>query len=695
MFLNTHTNDRLNSLADPSRLSRRLLCLGVVLLFFGGIADVPWRPTALAAAEPSSDSTGAENSPDADTSTNSQAASQAKMVLGLEESLKRDSEALETLRTEYDNPDNEYHQAQAAFEAVRREVEELEKQVKEAGDNVSDETVAALESANQRAALAEQRFENAFEERRTLREKISALEQTLVQSKESLARLRDGETPPPGQTNVTPVAATGPTNAADTSRVSIPMAGPAAIVSAAAEGQPSTPQTNAATPSSSDRRLDETKELIEARQVVAAKQEDAREAERDLELLRERYVARKGELESAQKLIESAKKKSDVALQERSMLEQELETKRAGGASAEVLGQLEQQIQEATARVEAARKQLEEQEESARELQQVLVRIDELEQAARQAAEAREKEVDKARAAVSFLENPLHPQNLLRWAQRHGPKLIGIVLLIALASLLIRILSSRIIGFVARKSSHGSVEERENRAQTLVSVFRSSASLTVIAGGAIMILEECGVPIGPLLGGAAIVGLAIAFGAQRLIGDFFHGFVILLENQYQVNDVIRVAGIAGLVERITLRVTVLRDLEGCVHFVPNGEIKAVTNMTHGWSRAVFDIGVAYKEDADRVIKVLNELAKELRQDPKYSPLILDEPQMLGLDAMADSAIVIKFMIKTKPLQQWTVRREMLLRIKRRFDELGIEIPFPHRTVYLRHEGMQHPASDEQ
>jgi small conductance mechanosensitive channel len=154
---------------------------------------------------------------------------------------------------------------------------------------------------------------------------------------------------------------------------------------------------------------------------------------------------------------------------------------------------------------------------------------------------------------------------------------------------------------------------------------------------------------------------------------------------YVVNDVVRVAGISGLVERITMRMTVLRDLEGCVHFVPNGQITTVTNMTHGWSRALFDVCVAYKEDVDRVMEVLLDIGKELRQDPQFASLILEDPTMLGVDAMAESAIVIKFYMQTRPLQQWTVKREMLRRIKRRFDELGIELPFPHRTVYLRHE----------
>jgi small conductance mechanosensitive channel len=139
------------------------------------------------------------------------------------------------------------------------------------------------------------------------------------------------------------------------------------------------------------------------------------------------------------------------------------------------------------------------------------------------------------------------------------------------------------------------------------------------------------------------------------------------------------------VERITLRLTVLRDLDGRVHFIPNGHIVTVTNMTHGWSRALFDIGVAYKEDVDQVMEVLVELGKELRRDLEFRHMILEQPEMLGVDQLADSSVVIKFYIKTRPLMQWNVKREMLRRIKRKFDELGIEIPFPHRTIYHRTE----------
>ncbi len=170
--------------------------------------------------------------------------------------------------------------------------------------------------------------------------------------------------------------------------------------------------------------------------------------------------------------------------------------------------------------------------------------------------------------------------------------------------------------------------------------------------------------------------------------------MVLLEDQYGINDVVRIGSISGLVEHISLRTTVLRNLEGVVHFIPHGTITTVSNLTHGWSRALFDIGVAYKEDVDRVMQVLLDLGNELRQDATFGPLILDNPEMLGVDGLADSSVVLKFFMKTLPLQQWTVKREMLRRIKNKFDALGIEIPYPHQTVYHRYETPP-PAGAEQ
>jgi small conductance mechanosensitive channel len=288
-------------------------------------------------------------------------------------------------------------------------------------------------------------------------------------------------------------------------------------------------------------------------------------------------------------------------------------------------------------------------------------------------------------ASSASVENPFTLKFIVQWLFDHAPKLFAILLGTCLLHMSVRVGCRQIAQIMARGGSRGTQRERENRAVTLVAVFRNVASVAIVGGGILMSLDEVGIPIMPLMGGAAVLGLAVAFGSQNLVRDYFSGFMVLMEDQYGINDVVRIGDIAGVVEKITLRVTVLRDLEGIVHFIPHGSITRVSNMTHGWSRAVVEMNISYKEDTDYVMGVLMEVAKELRKDPNFGPLILDEPEMLGLDRFGDSAVVIKFVLKTHPLKRWPVRRELLRRIKRKFDELGIEIPFPQRTVYNRQE----------
>ncbi len=269
------------------------------------------------------------------------------------------------------------------------------------------------------------------------------------------------------------------------------------------------------------------------------------------------------------------------------------------------------------------------------------------------------------------------------------------ILLAALGiHLLVNLLTRRIVSYLAGKEMNGRKRDREQRANTLVGVIHNTSVVINYVGAVLASLDAAGLPIAPLLGGAAVVGLAVAFAAQNLLRDYFCGFMILMEDQYNVNDVVRIGGVTGLVERVTLRVTVVRDLEA-VHFIPHGQIEKVSNLTHRWSRAVFDIGVAYGENIDRVMDVLVTLGKEMRQDPEFGPFILDDPEMLGLDSFGDSAVIVKFFMKTKPLKQWAVKRELNRRIKNKFDQLNIEIPFPHRTIYHRVEQNMAPSILEQ
>ena len=227
------------------------------------------------------------------------------------------------------------------------------------------------------------------------------------------------------------------------------------------------------------------------------------------------------------------------------------------------------------------------------------------------------------------------------------------------------------------------MDEREQvkRAETLARVFRYIAAVSVVVVATTLILSELGIAVAPILGAAGVIGLAVGFGAQSLVKDYFAGFFILLENQMRQGDVVDIAGKTGLVEEVTLRYVRLRDYDGNVHIVSNGLITTVTNMSRGFAQSVVDVGVAYREDTDEVVGVMRETGAEMRADPVFGPKILDELEIAGVDKWADSAVIVRCRFKVQPLEQWNVRREFLRRLKKAFEARGIEIPFPHLTIY--------------
>lgn len=265
------------------------------------------------------------------------------------------------------------------------------------------------------------------------------------------------------------------------------------------------------------------------------------------------------------------------------------------------------------------------------------------------------------------------------WFFSTGLRIVLIAIITLILIKVVKVLSGRLAALFARQKVD---VEAKKRANTLASVIRHLATVAILAVAFITVLGELGVEIGPVLAAAGIVGLAVGFGAQNLVKDVINGFFILLEDQIRVGDVVQIAGKGGVVERVNLKMTVLRDLAGNAHYVPNGSIDLVTNMTKDYSRYVFDIGVAYREDVDEVMQVIREVDQELRDDPDFGPDILEPMDIMGLDQFADSALVIKARTKTRPVRQWRVAREFNRRLKKRFDERNIEIPFPHVTLYM-------------
>jgi len=265
--------------------------------------------------------------------------------------------------------------------------------------------------------------------------------------------------------------------------------------------------------------------------------------------------------------------------------------------------------------------------------------------------------------------------------------IVGAVLWFALD----KFLSPAVRRVVARTRHKESKEGMEKRTNTLLYIFKGIGRVFIVIVAVMMVLSEVGIPVAPVLAGFGIAGIAIGFGAQYLIRDLIAGIFIIMENQYRVGDVARVADTIGVVEEISVRKTVLRDLDGIVHHIPNGEIRVASNYTRHFARVNLDVSVAYGTDLDHAISVINRVGQELAEDENWRGMIKSPPQVLRVNNLGDSGIDIKIVGDVKPMQQWAVMGQLRLRIKKAFDEEGIEIPWPHTKVYF---GSSLPDSDK-
>lgn len=265
---------------------------------------------------------------------------------------------------------------------------------------------------------------------------------------------------------------------------------------------------------------------------------------------------------------------------------------------------------------------------------------------------------------------------------RHAATVALRVTVILVLAWVLQILAGRLIrlfrGYMAKRT----VGDELARIETLARVFRNTAVVIILLVAGMLVLGEVGISVAPILATAGVAGIAIGFGAQSLVKNFFTGFFLLLDDQIRTGDVVEVAGKGGLVEEVTLRYVRLRDFEGHVHFVPNGDISVVTNRTREFATAVIDVGVAYREDPDACFAVMREVAAKMRAEPEWAGRMPAEIEIIGVNKWADSAVILFARLKVvPPIQQWNVKREYLKRLKKAFDERGIEIPFPHLTVY--------------
>lgn len=267
----------------------------------------------------------------------------------------------------------------------------------------------------------------------------------------------------------------------------------------------------------------------------------------------------------------------------------------------------------------------------------------------------------------------------LKWIVTHGAPAILTICIAFIISKIYRFIIDKYYKHFINKDEDDEIQKRNN---TLKSILISVLDIFTIISAALLTLYAVGIDIGPIFAAAGVLGIAVGFGAQRFIEDIITGIIILTEDQIRVGDVVKIADKGGLVEKVDLKMVVLRDLSGNVHYIRNGKIDIITNMTKDFSRAVFDIGIAYRENVDEVIEIIKQVDEYLRNDDEFGKYILEPIEILGLDRFDDSAQIIRARVKTKPIKQWDVTRAFNKKLKEKFDENNIEIPFPHRTIYI-------------
>lgn len=266
------------------------------------------------------------------------------------------------------------------------------------------------------------------------------------------------------------------------------------------------------------------------------------------------------------------------------------------------------------------------------------------------------------------------------------------IIVVAIIGLVVtQVIRRRVLRAV--RSQEGLQTERQQQVVTLIEIAAWVVSVLIAAVAVLMLLSRFDIDIVPVLASAGVVGLAVGLGAQTLIKDLIGGFFILVENQYAVGDTIKVGVLSGQVERLTLRATSLRDDNGHLHIIPNGEARVVSNLTKGWSRAVVDVGVAYEEDLDRVLRMLEETASALAQDPAWGPQLLELPQVLGPVSQDEQGVGLRVMVKTKPGRHWEITRELRKRVLFRFEQEGIAPPYPRQEVWVHDSPQDRPGHE--
>ena len=594
----------------------------------------------------------------------------AARIAELQDTIEEDQLQIQKLEKDLDDPQGEYAQAEMAFHQLNDEVQRLEEQLEKARENKSQQETDRLEkelsSLERQRKLAQDRFDLAIESRKTQRDELKLLKSKLKKDEDALAELTGDKDEPSAskESESTSPSSTSKSND-DASEKSA--------------SQPESSENETKDSSAEEEAMDS--ELREATEEAEEKEKEAKEAEEETKSIEGRISDLQKLVNQEQKELALAKKKVDQATAEQVSLQEEIARRQSEGADAQELADLRAALSSANQQLIKARAEVAEINDRLNDRRAELSSLQSEHILALHEAKLKQQDADAAEDRVEALRNPFAPRNIAQWILDHGIKLVGIFAGMFLLNRLASFFAIRSVKLVTASSGRGSTLERENRARTLVGVFQNAATVGIFISGSMMALEEIGANITVLMGGVAVIGLAVAFGAQNLIKDYFYGFVMLLENQYMLNDTIQIGSVSGQVERITLRMTVLRDANGVVHFIPNGTINSVSNETHGWSRAVCEVAIGYHEDMDQVIQLLKAISASLKADPTIGPLMIDEVQGPIIQRLGESSIELKLSVKTLPNKHGTIKQEWLRRIHRQFAEQGIAPPYPQQVQH--------------
>ncbi len=647
--------------------------------------------------------------------------SKSQMIAELRSQIDSDQAQLDQLKkdmaTSTSNPESTFAKAEARFKSIEGQLKEAKQKLADLKSRDSPDTEAISSSEHEIEELEARRkealsdFELEIDQNKVIQEKIVTIELKIESGRAALERLMNtgiGEKKNGGEKSPAGKEASAAKADAHADQANAKSNEPASGQTAKSEAsvapkaasapnpmlggmnlpgkdpvQPGAETAQAKEPESTSvigRRI--RTQVQELRQEIEESQAGLVEAKKDEELLSAMVSNLERQVQLESKLRDNARKKADLANGKLSKAQEEFRVKSIADAPQELLQEMADKLLEMDKSFQAARNESRLHSNRLEDIQNERAAKQELLRLAQVRRSDLQKKIDDAEKKIAELKDPTSLLNVVDWFATRGVRIVLVLLIMLGSRSVLRSVGSRAIRMMVHSRGKTEIEDRSDRAETLVSVYSNAVSVSVIGGGLVVMAQEAGIPVGPLLGGVAIFGLAIAFGAQNLIKDYFYGFVVLLENQFSVNDVIQVGAITGLVERITLRMTVIRDAAGTVHFIPNGSMTTVSNFSYDWSRAVFEIPVSYGTPVDEVIQHIHAIGKSMRQDKEFGPLCLDDLTMLGVDNLTENSVTIKFFIKTKPLKQWPVKREMLRRMLNRFEELGIDLQTTKRVRSL-------------